>query len=234
MSGPYSVSDKKNSNTFKERLVKGLSRLKIDLDDDAVDRLHIYFVELKKWNRKVNLIAKGSGDDLIIENHFLDSLTLLPLLQGGDVHLLDVGTGGGFPGLILGAADPSIRLTLVEPRLKRVSFLKHIVRTLALTQVDVLACRIEDEVQLPSETVFTHITSRAVNEVAPFLEMVVRFSHPDLQIICMKGPKWQEEVDRASDIVQSLHFVQSQVVSSVLPFSSAERALVVFKTRSGL
>ncbi len=220
---------------FDDRFREGLNRLGINLNNDAVERLYTYFVELKKWNRKVNLIAKGAGDDQIIENHFLDSLTLLPLLQeAGEVHLMDVGTGGGFPGLILGAADPSLRLTLVEPRLKRVSFLNHIIRTLALSKVEVLACRIEDEARLPSAIRFTHITSRAVNEVGPFLEMVARFQHPDLHVVCMKGPKWQEEIDRADETIRRLHFVQTRTVSSILPFSSAERALVVFKPGSGL
>lgn len=228
------MSDKSSRKNFENRLGDGLSRLKIDLDDEAVGRLYTYFLELKKWNRKVNLIAKGVGDEQIIENHFLDSLTLMPLLQGENVHLLDVGTGGGFPGLILGAADPSIQLTLVEPRLKRVSFLNHVARTLGLQKVEVLACRIEDEERLPSETRFTHITSRAVNEVGPFLEMVARFKHPELQVICMKGPKWQEEVDRASDVVRGLQYVQTRVLTRVLPFSFAERALVVFKSDSGL
>lgn len=216
---------------FHDRLKQGLKGLEVRLDHEAVERLHVYFTELRKWSRKVNLIAKGAGDEQIIENHFLDSLTLLPLLQADSVHLLDVGTGAGFPGLVLKAAQPSIRLTLVEPRLKRVSFLKHVSRTLALSDVEVLACRIEDEKILPSETEFTHITSRAVNEIGPFLEMVARFSKPGLEVVCMKGPRWRQELDRAGAIVQELHFVQDRVVASVLPFSLAERALVVFKPR---
>jgi 16S rRNA (guanine527-N7)-methyltransferase len=221
-------------NRFYDLLRKGLTSLEIDLDAEAVDRLYLYFVELKKWSRKVNLIAKSTADEQIIENHFLDSLTLLPLLQGDKVHLLDVGTGAGFPGLVLKAVNPDMQLTLVEPRLKRVSFLKHIVRTLGLSGVEVLDCRIEDEDRLPSATGFTHITSRAVTEIGGFLEMIVRFSCPGLQVICMKGPKWQEELNRASDIVRDLRFVQYCVVVKALPFSCAERVLLVFLTHCGL
>jgi 16S rRNA (guanine527-N7)-methyltransferase len=105
----------------------------------------------------------------IIENHFIDSLTILPLLHGADVHLLDIGSGAGFPGLVCKAARPELLVTLVEPRLKRASFLGHIVRTLGLDGVTILTCRIEDEVQLPSDTVFSHITGRAITEVGPFL-----------------------------------------------------------------
>lgn len=219
---------------FYRRLTEGLTRLGIDLDDEAVDRLYRYFLELKKWSPKVNLIAKGTGDEQIIENHFLDSLTLLPLLQGGEVHLLDVGSGAGFPGLVLKAALPAMRLTLVEPRLKRVSFLKHVTRTVGLSGVTVLACRIEDEEKLPSRTEFTHITSRAVTDVGGFLSMVARFSKPGLKVICMKGPRWQEELGRAAEVIRELHFVQHDVRTHTLPFSSAERTLLVFLTRYGV
>jgi len=217
---------------FEKRLLEGLSFLKIDLDSDGIDRLHRYFLELKKWSGKVNLIARASGDDQIIENHFLDSLTLLPLLQGSDVRLLDVGSGGGFPGLVLKAARPGMGVTLVEPRLKRVSFLRHVARTLHLPDVTVLACRIEDKDALPADAGFSHITSRAVADVAGFLRMTARFTTPDLRIICMKGPRWQKELAAAGSELERIPFVRESVVTQVLPFSRAERTLIVFRRSS--
>lgn len=214
--------------SFHHRLDEGLKRLGIQLDAVAVERLYRYFSELKKWNRKVNLIAKGSGDEQIVESHFLDSLTLLPLIDVAGVHLLDVGSGAGFPGLVLKAAKPEIRLTLVEPRLKRVSFLRHIVRSLELAEVSVPACRIEDEQQLPSDLAVSHITSRAVSDIGGFLTMIGRFGHPGLQVICMKGPKWQEELAAASEILADLPFGPHRAVAHTLPFSGAERVLLVF------
>ncbi|WP_136796536.1 16S rRNA (guanine(527)-N(7))-methyltransferase RsmG [Desulfosediminicola ganghwensis] len=219
---------------FTQKLEKGLAILEISLSGEAVERLFVYFTELRKWSRKVNLIAKGATYEEIVENHFIDSLTLLPLLEGGDVHLLDVGSGAGFPGLVLKAARPEMRLTLVEPRLKRISFLKHVARTLKLEGVEALACRVEDERLLPSDQDFTHVTSRAVSEVGPFLEMVSRFSNPGLQVICMKGPKWQQELERAETIVRENGYVQSKTLSCRLPFSGAERNMLVFLTNTRL
>lgn len=221
------------TSAFQDKLNEGLTALDLSLDEKAVERLSRYFLELKKWSAKVNLIAKGTADEQIVENHFLDSLTLLPLLKDRQVHLLDVGTGAGFPGLVLKAACPDMRLTLVEPRLKRVSFLRLICRTLGLSEVNVLACRIEDEHHLPSATDFSHITSRAVTDVAGFLRMVARFSNPGLEVICMKGPRWQEELENAAEVVRELRFIQEKVVTHVLPFSSAERTLLVFRTDLG-
>jgi len=132
-----------------EILADGLARMGIVLAHEAVDRLARYFQELKKWNSTYNLVGKAPDQDLI-EKHFLDSLTLLPLMQewGCPSPLLDIGTGAGFPGLVLKAALPELQVTLLEPRQKRVAFLKHIVRTLGLRGVTILAARLEPEGQL--------------------------------------------------------------------------------------
>jgi 16S rRNA (guanine527-N7)-methyltransferase len=214
-------------DNFYGRLSKGLEILGIDIPKKSYARLELYFTELKKWSKRVNLIAKKASDEQIIENHFLDSLMILPLLEEPGAHLLDVGTGAGFPGLICKAARPELLVTLVEPRLKRVSFLKHIVRTLDLQGVNTVACRVEDEDALSSNDSFTHVTCRAVTDIGAFLEMVKRFSPSSGQLICMKGPKWQEELDSASEILQQ-SYVLKKVVKQALPFSGAERNLLLF------
>jgi len=167
-----------------------------ELDNKALNALLVYFTELKRWSQKINLIAKKATDWEILEKHFLDSLTLLPLLAGAGTtksHLLDIGTGAGFPGLVCKAARPDLQITLVEPRLKRVSFLSHVTRKIGIKDVVILTCRAEDEEKLASDGGFTHITSRAVSDIRKFLEMSSRFMKPGVQVICMKGPKWQEE-----------------------------------------
>lgn len=216
---------------FKAELSRGLYTLGLDIPDGAYEPLGVYFLELKKWNRKVNLIAKSTSDSEIVEKHFLDSLTLLPFLQKEGAHLLDIGTGGGFPGLICKAAlGESLHLTLVEPRLKRVSFLRHIIRSLRLDNVDVRANRLEDEPEL-TQGRFSHITCRAVTEIGPFVQMVSGFSATGAQLICMKGPKWGEELSEAKHIVESSGFKAGKVVEHVLPQSGVKRTLLFFDGR---
>lgn len=214
---------------FATQLTAGLAKLDIPLPAPAIDRLAAYFRELKKWSRKVNLIAKSATDEEIVENHFLDSLTLLPLLAGTGCHLLDIGTGAGFPGLICKAARPEVAVTLVEPRAKRVSFLGHVVRTLGLKDVTILGCRVEDQQRLPADRPFTHITGRAVTEIGPFLTMVERFAASSPTVILMKGPKWREELAAASAIVDRSPFKLTDVRECALPFSGARRALLLFE-----
>jgi 16S rRNA (guanine527-N7)-methyltransferase len=213
---------------FRQRLETGLKILGLEISPEACDRLTVYFSELKKWGSKVNLIAKSTSDEQIVENHFIDSLTILPFLGGDRTHLLDIGTGAGFPALICKAARPDLAVTLVEPRSKRVSFLGHMVRTLALEQVKILSCRVEDEEQLPSTSEFTHITARAVTEIGPFLQMVERFWPTGPQLVCMKGPKWQEELTAASKDLDRSPFSLERVVECTLPFSGAERRILMF------
>lgn len=217
------------AKAFINTMEKGLDQLDIELDRHALERLYSYYIELKKWSARVNLIARGSSDDQIIENHFLDSLTMLELLPQHGGHLLDIGTGAGFPGLVLNAARPELTVTLVEPRLKRVSFLKHIVRTLGLTDTRVLACRAEDEELLPSVDGYSHITSRAVTDIQGFLSMTVRFATAGVEVICMKGPKWKEELAESEPVIKEFGFHQKALLSKVLPMSGAERTLLVFQ-----
>ncbi len=214
---------------FREGLAEGCHALGLpELDSEAVERLFVYFKELKRWSQKINLIAKKATDREILEKHFLDSLTLLPLLDGKHPHLLDIGTGAGFPGLVCKAARPELQLTLVEPRQKRVAFLSHIARTLQLTEISILNCRVEDESLLPSNGGFTHITSRAVTEVKVFLDMSSRFMKSGVQVICMKGPKWQEELAVWESTTSPVNFSLQSQVAYILPYSKANRNLLVF------
>ena len=169
----------------RDLLVRGGAQLGLAMDVAGVERLLVYLAELMKWSRRVNLIARDTPEAQVVETHFLDSLTLLPFLDGaGEVHLLDVGSGAGFPGLALACMRPDGRFTLCEPRQKRVSFLRHVVRTLGLANVEVVAERIEAHLaDWPGR--FTHITSRAVAEPAAFLPLVRPLVTPATRVLLM-------------------------------------------------
>lgn len=215
---------------FRDVITSGGALLGLNLEQTAVARLAVYYEELRHWSRKINLIAKGTTAFQIIENHFLDSLTLLSRFQPGDsVHLLDVGTGAGFPGLVCKAARPDIAVTLVEPRLKRVSFLQHIVRTLQLDGVEVLANRVEERPGASPAGPFTHVTGRAVADIAGFLAMVKGVIQPETEIICMKGPGWRQELEAAQEQIAALGLEVDGTHRFTLPFSGAKRVLVGFK-----
>ena len=169
----------------RDLLVRGGAQLGLAMDPAGVERLLVYLAELMKWSRRVNLIARDTPEAQVVETHFLDSLTLLPFLDGaGEVHLLDVGSGAGFPGLALACVRPDARFTLCEPRQKRVSFLRHVVRTLGLANVEVAPDRVDAHTaDWPGR--FTHLTSRAVAEPAAFLPLVRPLVTPATRVLLM-------------------------------------------------
>lgn len=213
---------------FLDLLRQGLQKLDLPLGDEQCDQLFLYFTELRKWSRKINLIAKGASDQEVIDKHFLDSLVLLKSVAEQDACLLDIGTGAGFPGLVCAAAMPGMKVILVEPRLKRVTFLNHIIRTLGLKHVDVRATRIEDEKLIPSSEPITHVTSRAVNEIGLFCKMVKRFGKEDISVVFMKGPKWEEELNSARE-QHGVIVSDYAITKTLLPFSQSERYLIECK-----
>lgn len=216
-----------------ETLNRGLDLLDLTLDNraDVLDRLLVYFQKLKKWMPKVNLVARDSSDLDILEKHFLDSLTLLPLMpqEPEDAGLLDVGSGAGFPGLILKIACPSLRVTLVEPREKRVFFLRQVIRTLGLKEVEVLQVRLGERDTDPAlaKRTFSVVTCRAFSDLKTFLDLAWPYCAPGGRIICMKGPKGKDEVEelRSGDS-DPLHL--AEVREFELPFSKGRRQLLVF------
>jgi 16S rRNA (guanine527-N7)-methyltransferase len=205
-------------------LSQGAGQLGIHFEAEASERLLIYLAELIKWSRRINLIARDTPKAQIIENHFLDSLTLLPLVQGEGrepVHLLDVGTGAGFPGLVLAAVLPEARFTLVEPRAKRVSFLRHLIRTLGLTNTAVVAERVE--AFTPDwQGRFTHITSRAVAEPGLFLPLVRPLVTPETRVLLMLA---RTEALAGIEQLPSGPWRIVDTQSLTLPFSGAPRVL---------
>lgn len=216
---------------FAAILAKGGESLGLNLSALAMARLATYFEELQKWSRKVNLVSTATSPEEMIETHFLDSLALLPHLGGEAVHLLDIGSGAGFPGLACAAAREEMTVTLIEPRHKRTVFLGHVVRTLGLSKVRVVCCRAEDEKQLASDGGYSHITCRALTEIAPFLAMVERFAGAKPTVICMKGPKWREELVAAEPLLAASPYRLEREVSYHLPFSRAQRILLLFTQR---
>ena len=216
-------------------LREGLARMDCALPDSAVATLCRYQAELSKWSQKMNLIAKAPLRE-VLETHFLDSLTLLPVLDelpaGGP--LLDIGSGAGFPGLALKVARPSLAVTLVEPRQKRVSFLRHVIRALGLTNIEVVEERIEPGQETLKGEVrsFPIVTSRAFTAIAGFLACAAGLNPPGGAVICMKGRRAEEEVAQWQAIAPESPYTLTKTFETALPFSAIPRRLLLF-TKNG-
>lgn len=215
------------------QLEHGLHLLGIPpLPGSRLTQLFDYCRELGKWNRKMNLVAQAPERE-VLENHFLDSLTLLPALAGHDGPLLDVGSGAGFPGLVLKVARPELTVCLLEPRQKRVIFLRHIIRALKLTGIQVVESRLNpgDESFVQAHGQFPLITSRALTEIGPFLDLVATVTPPQGRVLCMKGPKADEELAAWQGQWPATPFTVEQDLEFTLPHSGAARRVLVLANR---
>lgn len=108
------------------------------------------------------------------------------------------------------------------------AFLNHVVRTVGLQDTVVLECRAENENELPADLGITLITSRAVADIGSFLEMSARFAQRGAQVLCMKGPRWQTELNSADEVVKEWNYSMLNKIDFILPDSSAERTLLLF------
>jgi len=212
-------------------LRNGLLALEIPLADELISKLVLYVSELHKWNRRMNLVAKNTPVAESVEKHFLDSLTLLAVIRqykNDEMSLLDVGTGAGFPGLVLKTACPELDVTLVEPREKRSIFLKHIIRTLGLSRVRVITTRIEDDSIPRPDGGYSFITSRAVAEPNTFLPMISRFAGAQSIIITMLGGR-EKPAPLSADLDEEFQFITDHPFT--LPVSGDKRILRLLRVR---
>jgi len=219
---------------MREQFREGLSGLGLTLNQLQIEQLAQYFQELKKWNRRYNLVAQAS-DRQLLESHFLDSLTLLPLLDPcPEPGLVDVGSGAGFPGLVVKLARPDLLVTLVEPRQKRTAFLRQVIRALGLRGIEVRESRLEKTAPEFADWRGTIplFTSRAFTALGDFLDLCAPFTAPGGRVICMKGRKAEAELAEWCEQHPTSPFVLSKTEVTALPFSATPRKLLVF-TRQG-
>jgi len=215
----------------KDRLTRlflqASQEVSVSLSAQQVELFWLYLQELLEWNKTFSLTGIKNPDDIIIKN-FIDSLTPLPYLDSSGT-LLDIGSGAGFPSIPLKIACPELEVQLVEASRKKVSFIKHLIRTLGLEGVSVLHSRVE-EIEQP-ERPFRTIISRAFRRPAPLLQLVTPLLKSSTTLIAMLGPTTSAEQNELEDLALAQSLEVSRVVSLQLPRGRGGRTLVFFQKR---
>ncbi len=168
----------------------------IDVSGEIRDRLDKYRALLVKWQARINLVASDSLSDAW-DRHFIDSLQLVQFLPTGKFILADIGTGAGFPGLVLAIARPDIQVHLVESDAKKCEFLKTVSRETA-TPVLVHTDRIEKLPPFPVDI----MTARALAPLVELFKYALPYAtlNPNLKMIFLKGAQAQDEITVARDV----------------------------------
>ena len=220
------------SPELTETLAAGLTALGLSPAPAALDQLGRYCDLLLEKNQVMNLTAVTEPAQ-VVRRHFLDSAALLPTraLQGKTV--VDVGTGAGFPGLVLAILDPSAHITLLDSQGKRLDWLAEVVGELGLDNVTILQGRAE-ELGLDKEQRERYDTavSRAVAALPVLAELCLPLVKPGGLFLAMKSNKTDEEIEAAAPIIQTLGGEPPFVLDYRLPGSETyQRIVTVLKAR---
>jgi len=212
-------------------LRNGAQQFNLTLTDAQLAAFEQYSQELIAWNQRVNLTSITAPDEIAVK-HFLDSLSLYPLLAElpPTLSLIDVGTGAGFPGLPLKLTLPQLRLTLLESTGKKTAFLQHLIQVLQLTGVSVLTTRAEEAGRRPDQRERYDIaTARAVAALPVLAEYTLPFVKQGGLVIVQKGQQPADEIKAAANALGILGGKVSQIVPVTVPGLDAERHLVVIQ-----
>jgi len=169
-----------------ELLQEGAAALGLDLPPATVEQFDFYLTQLKLWNARVNLTGLKTDRDMVVK-HFLDSLAVLRFL-GQSRSLADLGSGPGFPGLVLKLARPELKLTLVEAREKKAAFLEYLVSCLKLRDVEVVQTHLTVEQAREWGPRFEAVVSRATFILLRFMEVATPLLVPGGLTLALKGP----------------------------------------------
>ena len=207
----------------KEEFIKYLEELNIYPTEDQLDKLNKFYNLLIEWNEKINLTRIVDEKDVYLK-HFYDSLTITKEVDLSKVNTLcDVGTGAGFPGIVLKIMYPNLQVTLIDSLQKRVNYLNEIIKVLELTNIEAIHSRGEDY-----KGSFDVVTSRAVANIEKLVNYTMHLVSKDGVFIAMKGNIDNELTDSIKQKLSKKYKV-IKINKFKLPIEEADRSLVVMK-----
>lgn len=205
-------------------LVSELNKRNINLTQKQVDQLETYAQFLSWYNEKINLTAITEHDE-IIDKHFFDSILLVDRKIEGT--LVDVGTGAGFPGVVLKIVLPTLKVILVEPIKKRCVFLQELINKLELKDIEIVNERGEDY-SLKHREEFEYVTARAVTNLNALIEICGSLVKVNGYFICLRGKDGKAEIDNAKKAIDLMGFEIESIKEDHL-FDGSIRIISYFK-----
>ena len=185
------------------------------LSMETIDKLNIYQRLLEEKNKVMNLTGIDQKED-VYEKHFYDSLLFSFNEDMNGKSLIDVGTGAGFPGLVLAICYPNLKVTLLEPLTKRCNFLEEVVKELRLTNVEIVNERSEDY-SIKNVEKYDYAVARAVSKLNILLEIISPLVKINGLFVALKGKIYQEEILESKNALKTLIMEVIKVKEEKLP-----------------
>lgn len=206
----------------RELFVREVKKLNIDLTEKILDQLDAYYQLLIEWNEKINLTAITDKNEVYLK-HFYDSLTLCKVIDlNNEESLCDIGTGAGFPGIVLKICFPHLKLTLVDALNKRINFLKLVCAELGLNGVECIHARAE-EYALKNRELFDVVTARAVAPLNILLEYSIPLVKVSKYFIALKG---NEDINESKNALKVLNCKLLDISKFLLPIEESNRSII--------
>ena len=210
----------------KEEFINELYKLNIRLTDKQLDYLNTYYQMLVEWNKVMNLTGITEEDQVYLK-HFYDSLTICKVIDlTQEQTLCDIGTGAGFPGLVLKICFPHLQVTLVDSLRKRLDFLDNVINKLKLTGIETVHARAE-EYAIKVREKYDVVTARAVAPINILLEYCIPLIKPGKYFISMKGNITQE-IELIKNCIKKINVQFIKKEYFLLPYEESQRNILVF------
>ncbi len=208
----------------REEFENELHKLGIDLTGKQLISFNTYCDFLKEYNSHTNLTAI-TDDEGIFLKHFYDSLTIVNAIDLNKYDtLIDIGTGAGFPGMVLKIIYPHLKVTLLDSNNKKITFLKELAKKLNLNGIEFYQGRAEDFVKTNREK-FDIVTARAVSNLPVLSELCLPLTRVDGYFVAMKGSN-KEEIEDARFAIRTLGGHIEEIVNFTLPIEESERNII--------
>ena len=209
----------------KNLFISEVKKLGIDLTSQMLEQLESYYDLLIEWNEKINLTAITLKEEVYLK-HFYDSLTLCRVIDlNKEKTLCDIGTGAGFPGIVLKICFPHLKVTLIDALNKRILFLKEVCNKLNLDNVTFIHARAE-EYSIKNRNIFDLVTARAVAKLNVLLEYSTPLVKVNGYFIAMKGIEDAKESKHATD---ELNLKLEEEIKFLLPIENSNRTIIKLK-----
>lgn len=209
----------------KEKFIEELEKINIILTEEQIEKLDKFYKLLIEWNKKINLTRIEDEKEVYLK-HFYDSLTIVKVVDLNKINTLcDVGTGAGFPGIVLKIVFPNLKITLIDSLQKRVNYLNTIIKELNLNNIEAVHVRGEEY-----KGKFDLVTSRAVANIEKLVKYTMHLVSPSGIFVAMKGDIDNELTE---DIKRKLSkkYEITKIEKFLLPIEESKRSLVVMKNK---
>lgn len=212
---------------FHKEFKQECEKNKIEFDENKSKQLYEYMNLILEWNEKIN-VTSIKDEKMFIVKHFVDSLTISEFAKNVN-RILDIGTGGGFPGIPLKIYHPETKFTLIDSVNKKITVLNDVIEKLNLQKIEALHIRAEELAQMEEyRENFDIVTTRAVSNLATISEYMLPFVKIGGKAICMKGPNVQLELEDAKKAIKVLGG-EIEKVEKVQINNEFERNIVMIK-----